>query len=303
MQINTVTQQASQQNSEKPKPTCYHCKKPDHYRNQYRQLKRGKDRIRNNTNSAENTNNINGSAPTNSNPNNKVPDNTSANKTNNQRDRRCRPVFRPYETCGKTNQSKKKSYLGANTANRPPPRNRHRRLEGQNQVQQRNAQKQLRWECPSCSQNIKLETPRLHSGAACDRLETNEIPKLPPIPEVVWQQPTETITNEVNLNNTKNDSSSKTTVASQTSPPKGTQPQNYVVTTEQPPGNQTGNEPVPLLNCSKNCSADIQNPEQHVMTTLSGDTTNPPLTTATPLIEEGLVRDEQTNEIYLPLTS
>ena len=34
------------------------------------------------------------------------------------------------------------------------------------------------------------------------------------------------------------------------------------------------------------------------MTTLKGDTT-----TATPLTEEGLVRDEQTNELYLPLTS
>ena len=39
------------------------------------------------------------------------------------------------------------------------------------------------------------------------------------------------------------------------------------------------------------------------MITLNGDTTTPPLTTATPLIEEALVRDEQTNEIYLPLTS
>ena len=39
------------------------------------------------------------------------------------------------------------------------------------------------------------------------------------------------------------------------------------------------------------------------MTTLNGDITTPPLTTATPLIEEGLVRDEQTNEVYLPLTS
>ena len=39
------------------------------------------------------------------------------------------------------------------------------------------------------------------------------------------------------------------------------------------------------------------------MTTPNRDTTTPPLTTATPLIEEGLVRDEQTNEIYLPLTS
>ena len=39
------------------------------------------------------------------------------------------------------------------------------------------------------------------------------------------------------------------------------------------------------------------------MTTFKGDTTTPPLTTATPLIEEGLVRDEQTNELHLPLTS
>ena len=39
------------------------------------------------------------------------------------------------------------------------------------------------------------------------------------------------------------------------------------------------------------------------MTTLSGDTTAPPLTTATPLIEEWLVRDEQTNEVYFLLTS
>ena len=38
-----------------------------------------------------------------------------------------------------------------------------------------------------------------------------------------------------------------------------------------------------------------------MVTTPNGDTTTPLLTTATPLIEEGLVRDEQTNEIYLPL--
>ena len=39
------------------------------------------------------------------------------------------------------------------------------------------------------------------------------------------------------------------------------------------------------------------------MTTPNGDTITPPLTTATPIIEEGLVRDEQTNEVYLPLLS
>ena len=42
------------QNSEKPKPTCHHCKKPGHYRNQCRQVKREKDQARNNTNSANN---------------------------------------------------------------------------------------------------------------------------------------------------------------------------------------------------------------------------------------------------------
>ena len=39
------------------------------------------------------------------------------------------------------------------------------------------------------------------------------------------------------------------------------------------------------------------------MNTPIGDTTTPALTTATPLIDEGLERDEQTNEIYLPITS
>ena len=86
MPINTVTQQAPQQNSNKPKPTCHHCKKPGHYQNQCLQLKREKDQTRNNTNSA---NNNNGSAQTNSNPNNnKVPNNTKGSNINNQRDRR-----------------------------------------------------------------------------------------------------------------------------------------------------------------------------------------------------------------------
>ena len=42
LQINTVMQQVSQQNSEKSKPTYHHCKKPGHYRNQCRQLNRKK---------------------------------------------------------------------------------------------------------------------------------------------------------------------------------------------------------------------------------------------------------------------
>ena len=110
-------------------------------------------------------------------------------------------------------------------------------------------------------------------------------------------------TKQNTLDNTINDSTLKTNVASQTSSPKGTQPQNYVDATEHPTENQTGNEPVPFLDCSKDSSTNTQNTEQYVATTPNGDTTTPPITTATPLIEEGLVRDEQRNEIYLPLPS
>ena len=135
MPINTVTQQAPQQNSEKNKPTRHQCKKPGHYQNQCRQLKREKAQTRSNTNNA---NNNNGSAQTNSNPSNKVANNTKGNNINNQRDRRYRTVFPPCDTCGRNNHSTEKCYFGANAANRPPPRN--RRPEGQNQGQQNNAQ-------------------------------------------------------------------------------------------------------------------------------------------------------------------
>ena len=137
--IKTVTQQAPQQNSDKPKPTCHRCEKPGHYQNQCRQLKREKDQTRKARNSTNSANNNNGSAQTNFNPNNnKVANNTKANNMNNQRNRRSRPVLPHCETRGRTNHSTEKCYLGALAANRPPPRN--RRTEGQNEVQHRNAQ-------------------------------------------------------------------------------------------------------------------------------------------------------------------
>ena len=138
MQLNTVMQQDTQQNPEKPKPTCHHCKKPSRYRNQCRQLKREKDQGQSNTDSAANNKNNIGSAQTNSNPNHKVPVANKANNANNQRDRKPRPISPPCETCGRTNQSTERCYLGANAANRPPPRK--RRPEGQNQAQHRNTQ-------------------------------------------------------------------------------------------------------------------------------------------------------------------
>ena len=151
MQINTV-QQASQQNSEKPKPTCHHCKKPGHYRNQCRQLTREKDQNQNNTNSADSTVNNNGSAQTNSNCNNEISNNTNANNTSNPKNGRSRPVFPHSETCGRTKYSTEKGNLGANAANRLLPRN--RRPAGQNQVQQRNAQSNPDGNVEAAAQNL-----------------------------------------------------------------------------------------------------------------------------------------------------
>ena len=169
--------------------------------------------------------------------------------------------------------------------------------------------KQLRCQNSSCSSNFKLKTPLFRSGAACDRPETFKTPKLPPIPELVWQQAAETFTDQYNLNIINYDSkkyftpeTSETTVASHTLPPKGNQPQNYVVATDYSPGNQTGDESVKFLNCSENRFTDIQGSEKHAKTTFIGDTTTPPLTKTTPLIEERPARDEETKEFYLPIT-
>ena len=86
LQINTVRQQATQKNSEKPKPTCLHYKKPGHYQNQGHQLKREKDQTRNNTDSADKNNNNSGQI--NSYSNNKISNITNANNTNNQKKRK-----------------------------------------------------------------------------------------------------------------------------------------------------------------------------------------------------------------------
>ena len=84
MQTKTVTQKATHQNSEKSKPTCHRSKKPSHYRNECRQLKREKYEAQNNTNTAGKNNNSFG-AQTNSNSNNNIPNNTNANNSNNQK--------------------------------------------------------------------------------------------------------------------------------------------------------------------------------------------------------------------------
>ena len=95
--------------------------------------------------------------------------------------------------------------------------------------------------------------PCVHPGAASDRPVTTKTAQLPPIPEVVWQQPTETSLNQYNLHIINNHPTIQTAqdtqqltdahvfnAASQTSPHKGIQPQNHIIATEQPPGIKQG---------------------------------------------------------------
>ena len=88
--------------------------------------------------------------------------------------------------------------------------------------------------------------PRLHTGATIDRPDTTHL-KLPPIPEVGWQQPQETlvsniyqtVTNEPQKNTHMPDSKQRSDVESQTLPNKETSPQVSVSSTEPLLGNQT----------------------------------------------------------------
>ena len=106
-------------------------KKPGHYRNQCRMLKKQREQTEKNQNYPGNKN-IDANT---SNPNSNVNNNNNQNRNSNRDKRKPKTVYPRCETCGKTNHSTEKCYYGANAANRPPPR--HRRPERQNQVPER----------------------------------------------------------------------------------------------------------------------------------------------------------------------
>ena len=105
---------------------------------------------------------------------------------------------------------------------------------------------------------------RLHSGAAIDRPETTHL-KLPPFPDVVWQQPLETnvpnisqnLTNETYKNTHTPESKQRRDVESQTLPIMETSSQVSVSSTEPLLGNQTRSALVPSLKDSKKPNAEI----------------------------------------------
>ena len=93
-----------------------------------------------------------------------------------------------------------------------------------------------------------------------------------------------------------------TDVTSQTSPPKAFQLQNSGTATEQF-REKSGNEHVRFLDSSNSSPTDTQKSKRHVLTTPGRDSSISVLTSTTPHIEEKLMRDKWTNELYLPLTS
>ena len=117
-EINIVSQRATHNNADRPKPTCHYCKKPGQYRNQCRLLKKQREQT-------ESTQNIPGSR--NSDADNSIPDNkTNTNnhinyKNCNRAEGKPETVYPPSETCGKRNDSAERCYVGVNAANRPLP--------------------------------------------------------------------------------------------------------------------------------------------------------------------------------------
>ena len=71
--INNVSQQPTNTSADRPNPTCHHCKKPGHYRNQCRFLKTQREQTENIQNNPGNKN----SAAKSSNPNSNVNNNNN----------------------------------------------------------------------------------------------------------------------------------------------------------------------------------------------------------------------------------
>ena len=147
--------------------------------------------------------------------------------------------------------------------------------------------------------------PLHHSGAAIDRPKVIHI-TLPPIPEVVWQQPQET-----HLTNIHNDLTNKThkythtpkkknDVEAQPSPIKETSSQKSGFDTESLLENQTRSIPVQCPNDSNKQQNEIQRNEIGLTTYGNGDDNISPPEITTSQIQEQLVRDDITNELYMP---
>ena len=149
LQINTVSQQLTKANADRPKLTCHHCEKPGRYRNQCRWLKAQEGQIENNQNNPRNRN---------SDANNSIPDKNTNNNNNinykncNRAEGKPETVNPPCQTCGKTKHSAGRCYVGANAANRLLPWK--IKPEGQSGHLQQNAQSSITGCVPATAQHL-----------------------------------------------------------------------------------------------------------------------------------------------------
>ena len=149
--------------------------------------------------------------------------------------------------------------------------------------------------------------PHLHSGAATDRPEVTHL-TLPPIPEVAWQQPQETHLTTIHndfANETHKDTympKQKNDVEALTLPIKETSSQISGSDTESSPDNQTRSMPVQCPNDPNKQQNEIQRNDIGLITYGNGDDTICPPEITTSQIQEQLVRDDITNELYMPLS-
>ena len=152
--------------------------------------------------------------------------------------------------------------------------------------------------------------PRLHSGAAIDRPEVTRL-TLPLISEVVWQQPQEThitiihnvLTNETHEKTHITDFKQRKNIEAQTPPIRETSFQISGSDTESLLENQTRSTPVQCPNDAKKQQNEIQRNEIDLTTYDNGDDIISPPEITTSQIEERLVRDDITKELYMPLSS
>ena len=104
LQVNTLNHCATNANTEKPKPTCHHCKNPGLYINHCHHLEKKKQQ---NESTKSNVGKFD------SGTNNSDPNNSKKFKT----------VCSSCEVCGKTRHTTEKCYYGANAANMSLPWN------------------------------------------------------------------------------------------------------------------------------------------------------------------------------------
>ena len=79
LQINTVSHNTANANADRPKPTCHHCKKPGHHRNQCCLLEKQREQTENNQNNRGNKNSDANTSIPNSNVNNRNNNNKNSN--------------------------------------------------------------------------------------------------------------------------------------------------------------------------------------------------------------------------------